>query len=283
MKKINKILLPTDFSNTSNNALRYAIWFANKYSASIELLNVIYPETEPTDFPVMMTSSTKDKIEAIREMMKVSVNTTLAQIQAVSELENIPVINSEIQVGFPSMIISEIARKQEVDLIIMGTKDKHSAFERAFGSVTTSTLDKAPCPVLVVPEEADFDRIESVAFATDLAEADSFHIWEAYKLLEPFCPIVRVVHIEPNPKEDRELKMNDMEAFFKGNAPSLQITFHDLFGKSIVEELDEFTEMWEVDLLIMHKPKRGIFERIFHGSISNKMALYSEIPLLVLK
>ncbi|MCR9286807.1 MAG: universal stress protein [Bacteroidetes bacterium] len=283
MKKISKILFPTDFSNTSNNAFRYAIWFADKYGASIELLHAIYPETEPTDIPIMVASTTQNKIEATKEIMKVFVNTTLAQTQAAHELKNVPLINSEIQVGIPSMVISDVSNQNDIDLIIMGTKDKHSAFERAFGSVTTATLAKASCPVLVIPEYVEFEQINTVAYATDLTEADPYHIWEAGKLLEPFCPILRVVHIEQNPKENKPLKLKDMETFFKGNAPSLQITFHDIASKAIVPELEDFSETWDIDLLIMHKPQRGLFERIFHGSISNKMALYSKIPLLIFK
>ena len=50
MKEINKILVPTDFSETASHAFRYALWFADQVDANLQLLHVIYPEAEPLDF-----------------------------------------------------------------------------------------------------------------------------------------------------------------------------------------------------------------------------------------
>lgn len=151
MIKINKILFPTDFSEAAQNAFRYAIWFADKYRASIELIHVVYPEDEPMDFPVVVARATKEKMETAFQMMQVFVDTSLAQVQAAHQLENVPNIQSETMIGIPSVLVPEVAMNDHADLIVMGTQGEHSSVERAVGSVTTAVLKKAHCPVLVVP------------------------------------------------------------------------------------------------------------------------------------
>ena len=283
MIKLNKILFPTDFSEAAQNAFRYALWFADKYQASIDLLHVAYPEAEPMDIPVMVAQATKDKIEIARQMMKVFVDTGMAQVQMVRELENPPNVHSEIKIGVPANLIAETATNNQVDLIIMGTQGTHSNFEKFIGSVTTTTLNRAHCPVLVVPEKAQNEGIKMIAYAADLQSTDPYHIWEVGKLMSVFNPILRVVHIEKKEDEKKPVNMHELENFFEGKAPALQVTFHTLSAPSVADELVDFTEAWGVDLMVMHKPKRSFFERLFHRSVIKKEVFNSKVPLLIIK
>lgn len=283
MKKISNILFPTDFSEPANNAFRYALWFADKYGASIELVHVIYPEAEPMDFPVLVGQSTKVRAEAAREVMKIFVDSTLAQIQAGHQLQNIPNVISDIQTGAPASVIADIAKRDDVDMVIMGTHGEHNALEKIFGSVTTATMQRVECPVLVVPENVTFEHISTLAYATDLEVADPYHIWETCRLLEPFSPILHVVHIQQKPSESKSMEMKELENFFAGKAPALQVKYHYFGARDVVEELSDFAEAWEIDLMVMQRPHRGFFERIFHRSVSREMALLSNTPLLIMQ
>jgi len=282
MKKIKKILFPTDFSEVSQNAFRYAIWFADKCGADIDLLHVVYPETEPMDFPVAVTRATQDKVVAAKEVMKIVVESSLVQVQVAHQLKNVPTIRPEINVGAASSIIPVVAKNVGADLIIMGTQGEHSSFERAFGSVSTSVLKKAECPVLVVPMDVKFEHINTVAYATNFEESDPYHIYETGKILSPFHSIFRVIHIS-NGKEKRPLNMEDVRAFFDGRTPALQITFHEVVSENVVDELEDFANTWDVDLMVMYKPRRNFFERLFHKSVIRKEAFNTHVPLLVLK
>ena len=283
MIKISKILFPTDFSEAAQNAFRYALWFANKYKADIELLHVVYPDAEPMDFPVLVARATKEKMETAKQMMKVFVETSLAQIQAGHQLEYIPNVQPEIKMGGPANLIAETATTKNADFIIMGTQGEHSAMEKAIGSVTTATLNKAHCPVLVVPEAAKYEKINTVAYAADLRETDPYHIWETGKLLNIFSPILRIVHIVKDPQEKRPFSMEDLERFFTGRDLGLQITFHTFGSDDVIQELDDFANAWEVDLMVMHKPRRLFFEKLFHRSVTTKEAFHTHVPLLVIK
>lgn len=283
MKKVSQILFPIDFSTTSNNAFRYALWFADKYGASIKMIHIVQPEVEPLDFPVMVAQATKQKMDAAKALMKSLVDTSLTQLQTTHQIKDIPNVQSDIKVGIPSLLISEIARQDDIDLIIMGTQGVHSVFDRLFGSVTTATIRNAPCSVLVIPEKVDTERISTVAYATDLLGQDPYHIWEVGKLLQPFNPILRVVHVENKPSESKLISMKDLETFFENRSPALQITYHNIASKSVKEELIDFAENWAVDLLVMYQPKRSFFDNIFHKSLIRQELWMTKVPLLILK
>lgn len=283
MIKINKILFPTDFSEAAQNAFRYALWFADKYAASIDLLHVAYPEAEPMDFPVMVAQATKNRIEISKRMMKVFVNTGMTQVQMGHELKNPPNIHSDVKIGVPANLIAEVAANKQVDLIIMGTQGEHSDFEKFIGSVTTTTLNRAHCPVLVVPENAHHEKIKVIAYAADLQSTDPYHIWETGKLMNEFNPILRIVHIEKSDDESKPVDMYELENFFVGRTPALQVTFHTLSAPNVANELVDFTETWDVDLMVMHKPRRSFFERLFHRSVIKKEVFNSKVPLLIIK
>lgn len=282
MKTVRKILFPTDFSETARNAFRYAIQLADEYNVPIHLLHVVYPEYQVMDVPVMAMQATQDKVEAAKELLQSAVDMALLQVQAVHELKHIPVIKSQVEVGDAVSVISKMARVEGVDLIVMGTRGKHNQLDRVFGSITTGVMERAHCPVWIVPEEASFGKIDIAAYATDLKEADSYHIWKASQLLEPFHPILHCIHVSSN-GHNGQMSMNDIELFFATNAPALQINFHQLQGKSISESLEAFSENHGVDVLVMHAPHHTLIERIFYPSQTKRMALNSKIPLLLYK
>lgn len=281
MKSIKKILLPTDFSETAQNAFRYCLRIADAYQADIELLHVVYPEYQPMDIPVMATKAMQDKADAAKMVIQEFVDYGLAQVQAGYDFTSIPNIKSDVEIGSPAGLIAEIAERDAADLIVIGTRENHNAFDKTFGSVTTSVVERAHCPVWVIPGEANFESIDIIAYATDLGDGDPYHIWKACQLLNPFTPILHVVHIGDT--EASRQQMADMESFFTQNAPALQVNFHNVTGKSIPDRLDEFAENHDVDVMIMYAPYHTFWERIFQQSTTRKMALQSSIPVLFYK
>jgi nucleotide-binding universal stress UspA family protein len=281
MKTVQTILFPTDFSETAQNAFRYCLRVADAYQAKIELLHVIYPEYETMDIPVMAMKATQDKSEAAKEALQSFVDLSLVQVQAAYELRRAPSINSKVEIGDPVSVIAKIARRDHADLIIMGTKGRHNVLEKVFGSVTTGVMARAHCSVWVIPEEATYNAIDIVAYATDLQETDPYHIWKVSQLLEVFNPIMHCVHVQLPGAENGQLNISELEMFFTTHAPTLQIQFHNLKGASVYERLEEFVDTYDVNVLAMYAPHQNLLERIFYQSTTRKMALRTHIPLLM--
>jgi nucleotide-binding universal stress UspA family protein len=283
MNKIHKILFPTDFSPTAQNAFHHCLLLAKEMNASIILLHVIYPEYEAMDLPVMAAKATKDKVEAARLTLKSFLDFGIGTVQEHHQVQSLPEVKLEVEVGGAVGVITNIARRDEIDLIVMGTQGEHSAVERVFGSVTTDVAERAHCPVLVIPEQAPYHRFHIAAYATDLKEAEPDQLWRAGNVLEAFSPVLHIVHIDDGKQHAGVASHPEMEAFFEERAPALQVRFHNIPADSVEEGLEEFVENHDVDLLIMYAPQHNLLERIFQRSRVRRMAHKTHVPLLLLK
>jgi nucleotide-binding universal stress UspA family protein len=185
MQEIKSILCPTDFSNEADNALRYCLRLADAYGAKVEVLHVLFPEFEGMDIAVLAAQSTKEKVIAARHRLKERVESVLAQVQLTYTFDHPPIVTSDIEVGNASSIIARVAARDEMDLIVMATRQEHNLLEKTFGSVTTAVLEHAPCPVWVIPGQAPYRPIDVVVYATDLVESDPYHIWKVGKVFDP--------------------------------------------------------------------------------------------------
>lgn len=277
------ILFPTDFSPTAQNAFRYTLRLADILNAKIELLHVVYPEYESLDLPTMATQATKNKVEVAREVMQTFVETTLTQVQSSYQFKQVPVIQSDVEIGGATNLIVQIAERDEADLIMMGTKGEHNVIEKLLGSVSSGVIQKAPCPVWVIPEKTNFFIPSTVVFATDLEEADPVHIWKMAELISPLSPIVRCVHIHTPGEPSGALDLKDLEHFFTRQSLTLQVTFHEIEEDDVAIGIQEFAELHRADLVVMFKPHENFLYRIFHVSNTRKMAMHSNLPLLVMK
>jgi nucleotide-binding universal stress UspA family protein len=145
MIDLNRILIPTDFSKHSANALTYAAAFADKFGAELHLLHVVQelgifipdsvtgvpPVTPPVD---VMTAAAREALEkAIRE-------NNLDRFKAVAD----------VRAGAPFYEIIRYAKEKDIDLIVMGTHGRGGLVHVLLGSVTEKVVRKAPCPVLTV-------------------------------------------------------------------------------------------------------------------------------------
>lgn len=282
MKKIQKILFPTDFSPVAQNAFRYAILLADELEASVQLLHVVYPQAEPLDFPVVATQATQQQVGAAETIMKRMVEETLVQIQINHELKNKPVILPDVEIGTPTSMISRVAEREEVDLIVMGTKGEHNMIEKTFGQVSLGTVKNTPAPVLLVPENATFKPVKTLAYASNLLDSDVYYIWQTLQMMEPFQPAMKVIHVETDDIGKPEA-LENFQQLFEGNPKAKHLSFHELEGDEVDVVLSGFIEAWDVDIMTLYAPSYGFFERIFHRSIGKKLLKITEIPLLFMK
>ena len=275
MKKKTKILVPVDFSPCSENALNYAFFMADKIDATIEILHVAIFDTPPLDYPSFTVVATDEKIKMARTKM----NETTERVR--KRLEFSPDIETDIEIGIPDTKIVEVASRDDVDLIIMGTQGENSMWDKFLGSTTADVLKYSSCPVLVIPEKAKFREEMVIGYATDFSAADPFEIWKASKLLQPIQSEVIVVHLNDK-KEYLEEEIAEMETYFSENAPAIDISFHCIFTENMVDDLNVFIDKYNISTMVMFKPKRTFFERLFHKSFTKTMAMKTEVPLLIL-
>lgn len=277
------ILFPTDFSHTAQQALRYGLPLAAAWQARIQLLHVVFPELNAMDLPVLDTKATQDKVEAARSLLQSFADAAIAEWLADQEAAQPPALEINVEVGNPATIIAQVAHRDQADLIIMGTRGEHNLLERLLGSVTASTAQKAHCPVWIVPEKAPSTHPQTVVYATDLSEHTPWQIWKLGEWLRPFGIVLHCVHVDTGQSDKGEVSLGELEAFFSQHAPYLQVRYHQIAGRSVIEALDEFADQHRADLMVMYAPPHNLWERLMRPSLTRKMALHATIPLLLLK
>lgn len=280
MEKIQKILVPTDFSQAAQHAFNYALRMADHLEASVHLLHVIYPQVDSFDAPIIATQATRAQIEAAQEVIKAFEAAGLDKVKA--DLTHVPAIQSNVEVGSAVAVINSVAEKEMFPLIIMGTRGEHSALEKLLGTVASGVVGNAHCPVVVVPETASFQNIQRVAYATDLQLADPYEIWRVAKLLAPFHTIMHVVHFGDEEKKGAAPQLKELETFFQENVPALQIQFHQFVQEELTDDINAFADQYSIDLLVMYRTHRSFPDRLFHRSRTKQMSKKTKVPLLVM-
>ncbi len=283
MKNISKILFPTDFSENAQNAFQHALVFADKLNASIDVLHVVYPESAPLDIPVVAVQPTLQKVEAAKEILNQFITFCVSKAKKSYTFKNEIDVSTNVEIGTLTNLVMKTVGSENIDLIIMGTKAKHNIFEKLFGSASSTIVGNAPCHVMVIPEGMVVGEIESVGFATDLLKSDTQHILDVDQLLKPFNPSIKCVHIQTSKKEKTQLEFDELVQFFKEERPGLRISFYRLEGLDPIHRLNKFIETWDIDLLVMFAPQRGMWEHLIYVSNTRKMAFKSQVPLLILK
>jgi len=143
MISIVRILLPTDFSDCSEQARSYACEFAKRFDAELHLLHVVQPIALPGYIgPIPQTISEPE--EAAKK--------ELAEWEH-SSLEDAKNVFRTVRTGAPFVEIVRYAKEQNIDLIVMGTHGRSGFAQALMGSVAEKVVRKAACPVLTIHPE----------------------------------------------------------------------------------------------------------------------------------
>ncbi len=141
-----RILVPTDFSDYSDEALKQALELAKQYNSKVYLLHVANPVTQCTaDYCLDVETFKKAEENAMiqaREMMQ-------KELQKFPEFQEIEII-SDIREGEP---VKEILKEQEekgVDLIVMPSHGKSGILKRLMGQIAEKVMEETKSPVLLV-------------------------------------------------------------------------------------------------------------------------------------
>lgn len=283
MKDIKKLLVPTDFSPTAENAFRYALQLADTLDATIELVHAVFPEYEAMDLPVLSAHGTKLRMESAKTSMQAFIDRGIAQLQTASLVDKVPVVQSNVDIGSAVSVICKHAGEDDCNLVLMGTQGEHSSLEKFLGTVSTGVIKHSKVHVLLIPEDCDYKTIDTLAYATELESADPYHVWEAMQLLDLKDVGITLVHIEDPGAETTAVKIEEMQKFFENHQPGVKVGMHALSGKHFPELMTDFIESKKPDILVMHREKRNFFEGLIHHSHTREMALWTKSPLLVLK
>ena len=188
--KLQNILFATDFSPSAQSALSHALDLARRYGAVLYTVNVLphMPFVEAAEPDPEQT-----KLLAMRQM---------ADLMGSESLKNVE-HKELIEQGEVPEVISKLARKYGIDLIVIGTGGRKGLGKLLLGSVAEEVFRNAECPVLTLGPHAtrwDLDgNLQHVLFATDFGPESLHALPYAISLAEENRARLTLLHVAPEP------------------------------------------------------------------------------------
>jgi nucleotide-binding universal stress UspA family protein len=183
--------------------------------------------------------------------------------------------------------VAELIRKRStdeaIDLIVMGVSGK-SGLEKLFlGSTTAAVLKSGELPVLIVPQDIFLGKpINTIVFTSDLKDVGAIPVQLLHEFLDALGGKLSVVNVKQKTTEKYSPEMEEAIAglhnLLAGYAPS----FHYIKGDDTAKEILLFAEEQRASLIVAVHQKHGFWSRLFHESITKKLAYNSKVPLLSL-
>ena len=148
---IQRILCPTDFSETADRALQYACELTEKFNAELHVLHVVhdYATEWPTYGDAVVFPGFLEKIEKNAEELEIAAFNKLGELLP-HEWTQSHNVTFAVQHGKEFVEIVRFAKELPADLIVIGTHGRGMIKHALLGSIAEKVVQKARCPVLTV-------------------------------------------------------------------------------------------------------------------------------------
>jgi nucleotide-binding universal stress UspA family protein len=275
-----KILFPTDFSESANNAFVYALQLADKLNASITTIHIFnHPEIY-----IERGGIHAEALEHIYESIDMeefeNYKDSIPALRAIAEKENLSHIElyHVMEDGAVIPKITRLAKEGSFDMIVMGTKGAGWVKEIFLGTIAGEIMEHADCPVLAVPEKANFDgKINKIAVATEFKAEEKFLLQKVLDLAAAFDAHVYCLNVD---LAGIQFYTEQKEEFIKSFIDSPRLHFKTIEGLEIMTALNDYLEKHRMDLICMVIHKRNFIQEFFKYSIPKTMSYHAKIPIL---
>jgi nucleotide-binding universal stress UspA family protein len=298
MVEIRHILLPTDFSDASRQALQHAIAIAGWYGSRISALHVGNPMVLFSTFvPLPGSSGGILTGKTNQRHLEEQVRTWLAPA-ANAGIETDALIDE----GNPGGRILEHARSLPADLIVIGTHGQ-SGFERlVLGSVAEKVLRKSPCPVLTVPPPAvatstlpltkllcpvDFSAssIAALRFAFSLAQESNARLTLLHVFEWPADESAarRVLETSEFRRQWERETCDQLEALIPDDVRDWCTPEPTLVSGKAYQQILSLAASERTDLIVMGVQGRNPIDLLLFGSTTQQVVRQAACPVLTLR
>ncbi|RUA35185.1 MAG: universal stress protein [Bacteroidetes bacterium] len=276
-----KILVPTDFSEQANHALKLAVEISKKTDAELVLLHVVEIPGQ-TSFNTMGEATNVDGMEGVFVMKMIEQGKKkLKSLKEDDLLEGVN-LNTELKAGNTYYNIANIINEYEPELVVMGTSGSSGVDEILIGSNAEKVVRNAKCPVLTLKEEISLANIDNIAFATSLKNDDKELAAKMKEIAHLSYAKIHLLKINtPNNFESSTTTYKRMDEYMKNNGLEAEKHIHN--GINEEEGILEFAKENKIDLIAMGTHGRKGLMHLLSGSIAEDVVNHSKRPVLTFK
>ena len=271
-----KILIPTDFSQTAEYALKVAAQIAKKNNGEIILLHMLELPHQGGD---AVNSGTD--IPEIMFFKNAAIN-KLEELMDEEYLDGLKV--SEIvqfEMAFDGIL--KISQLNNVDLIVMGSHGASGYKEMFIGSNAEKVVRNSEVPVLIIKKEDENFEVNNFVFASDFSEEVKKPFAKAVEFANKFDATLHLVTVNtPNNFKSTSDAENTMNKFLSGFDVKKVVTH--VYNETNVEKgILNFANSVNADLIGMSTHGRKGLSHFFNGSISEDLVNHATKPVVTFK
>jgi nucleotide-binding universal stress UspA family protein len=269
-------IVPTDFSDTSKNAARYAVRLAEQVTDTSIILYNVYDriDTESSDGSVVYNDH-----GARRTIMELALDSVRTDMHSIAPGVSITCIAEEEGSFIDSL--ERIARHKDADLIVIGITGATRLAQIFIGSNTLSIVHRNICPVMIVPPEAEFTGIKNVAFTSDFKDVEQTTPVKALRnVLDIFKPFIHVVNVDSEHyvevTEEYKAERAKLETILAG----YETEYYFMRQFDFIEAINQFVLDYKIDMIFTVPKKHSFLGGLFKSSHTKKLAYHSTVPLV---
>lgn len=275
-----KILIPTDFSENSMNAIRYASELFKYERCEFFLMHAYADEVYDHEMVVSreILNEFKDSIH------KTSDQELAKMVKEVKNLSPNPRHEFNTLSIFGTLVdeANDIVDLENIDILVMGTRGKTDDRKLTFGSNTLQVLKYVKCPVLSIPAGYSYQQPKNILFPTDyFLPFKRRELKLLSTLTKSFRSTITFLHISKFKK--LSIRQEDNRAFLVTSLPDAALEFKRIDGGGLTLAINDFIQQNPVDLLVMTNSRHSYLESVLYQSTIDKIGLHIKIPFLTLQ
>jgi nucleotide-binding universal stress UspA family protein len=280
------ILVLTDFSIKADYAAHYAVKLAASIKADILLCNV-FPESSAdyisAQTGILTIAGNKFEEESVSDLTELACRLTGEFEKNVPAGEFMPAIDHCSMGGSVANAVSWITGSRHITMAVVGTHSNGVLGTIFQGDHTNEIIEKANCPVLVVPFQAPFHGFKKISFATDLSHNGVEVLHSLYGFAKYFGSEILITYVIEENSSDKE-EQHIIKKFYNqipGLVNNLRVQYRTIKSNNIAAGLNWLSQHTDIDLLVLVHRKRNFLQKIFEESITQKLAAHLVKPMLV--
>lgn len=268
-----RIIVLMDFSETSRNALRYALAFcAEQKTADILLLHITdVPSSYSGDGVAMAAIS--DSIANIDDRLQ-------------DEISSAGLVSSHLSLRKRALLgpflktLTDTIAEEGITMLMFGAPADFGEIW-AWDTDMLATITELSIPVIAIPAAATFRPLRRIGFAAMPGQLyEDQTISYIRKLADKYKSALEVITVAP-PAVNPDL-VEDSLAALKHQLQGMNATYHNIVDPHIVSIIGEFVASAQLDLLIVRPRKHGIWYNLLHKSYSRELTRLNLIPVMAL-
>lgn len=273
------IVVPTDFSACSKNAFRYAMSLAEMCGANVNVVHIYHP---PALDAIRGANALKKEFQSSVRRLKRFVGGYYPE-STDQEVQTAVDLRYEAVAGLAVDEIIRISEEPETDLIVMGTLGTTGLLKQLLGGISSAITRGAHCPVLLVPNNVSWKGVHNLLYAVHSESIDPGIITKASQLAKTLCvKSMHLVHVSTGPasgSQELELAFRKM---FEEKAPEIDLRMCVIRSPSVENGINTYAVNHDIQMAVVVTRHRHFPEEWLHTSMTKRMSLGTQVPLLVL-